>query len=469
MVSRNTVIGGVVLIVIVASIAIVYLAFQTPGGDIPTGDTTPPVLTVNIPQNGSSLFGAVALSFSAVDESAIPRYEVYIDGEIVAVGQAYNWNTGQVSDGSHTIMFRARDDSQNWGQSTVTVTVNNTAIPEYEFDGIFKIMSYNIEESGINADWKEVVKEENPDILMLVETGYLEDNGYAGLRQVIGEFNTYFIDELPYSGLAALNVAFSTSGEAILSRYPILQFVQIPVVTLDSNQGYTVTHDFVHAVIDINGTAVNFIGAHLKAGGGSDNQVRREFENEGIINYMDTLGEVPIVYLGDLNSYSPEDNVTVDEDLGYGPLTMLVDPDDATYGQYSSAVHNFTDVFRSLNPDEIGYTYGHQYAPLLGRIDYIIVNSFFTDKLINSTAGGTAHANTGSDHYSIDFFVTWDGTGAVVLPGLYDSSSSKTDNNAGVRCYSMRGSLNFMDISQRTAEDRFGLLCEVFFTEIRRE
>jgi endonuclease/exonuclease/phosphatase family metal-dependent hydrolase len=418
----KTVIGGLVLLLLVASAVIIYLAIQQPGGEIETEDTTPPTLIVNSPLNDSELFGAVALSFSSTDEHAIPRYEIYIDGGIVTVGQAYNWNTGQVSDGTHTIMFRARDDSQNWGQSVVTVHVNNTVVPSYEFDGIFKVMAYNIEESGINADWKAVVKEENPDILMLVETGYLEDNGYLLLRTAVGEFNAYFANELPYSGLAALNIAFSTSGEAILSRFPILEFRQVPVVTLDNSEGYTMTHDFVDAIIDVNGTAVHFIGVHLKAGGGEDNQHRREFENEGIINYMDSLGDVPIVYLGDLNSYSPKDNVTVDNDLGFGPLTMLVEPEDPIYGQYASHVHNFTDVFRALNPSDSGYTYGHQYAPELGRIDYIFVNSFFNDKLINSTADGTAHANTGSDHYSIDAFMTWDGTGAVPLPVIEEAS-----------------------------------------------
>jgi hypothetical protein len=95
---------------------------------------------------------------------------------------------------------------------------------------------------------------------------------------------------------------------------------------------------------------------------------------------------------------------------------MLVEPDDPTWGQFSSEVHNFTDVFRALNPSDIGYTYGHQYAPLLGRIDYIIVNDFFLDKLVNSTVGDTAHADTGSDHYCVDAWISWDGTEAVTLP-----------------------------------------------------
>ena len=94
-------------------------------------------------------------------------------------------------------------------------------------------------------------------------------------------------------------------------------------------------------------------------------------------------------------------------------MTMLIDPEDPTYGQYSSENHNFIDVFRELNPTDPGYTFGHQYTPLEGRIDYIITNQFFEDKLINSTAGDTAHAFSGADHYSVDVFINW--TGGLTL------------------------------------------------------
>ena len=414
--TKRVIIALVLVALVATSVSLVLLtSLNQPPPDDGT-DTTAPVITVTNPINQSEVFGAVSLSFTATDNNTVARHEIHIDGEIVTVQQAYNWNTLGESDGTHTIKFRARDEAINWGEATITVEVDNSAIPEYDFSGIFKIMAYNIEESGINADWKEVVKEENPDILMLVETGDFDNNGNMQLMQVVEEFNDYFADELPYTGFSAQDIFFSTSGEAILSRYPVMAFNQIPSVPLDSGTGYDVTHDFVDAVIDINGTSVHFIGMHLKAGGGETNKDRRNWENEGIINYMDRLGDVPIVYLGDMNSYSPEDTVTVDNDYGNGPMTMLVDPDDPVFGNFSSTVHNFTDVYRALYPAELGYTYGHQYSVLLGRIDYIIVNSFFEDKLINATVGDTAHADSGADHYSVDLFVTWDGTGAATIP-----------------------------------------------------
>jgi hypothetical protein len=118
---------------------------------------------------------------------------------------------------------------------------------------------------------------------------------------------------------------------------------------------------------------------------------------------MDDLGEVPIIYAGDLNSFSPED-IGLNNDqsgLGYGPCTMLVDPDDPTYGQYASTVHLWKDVHRELNPSDLGITY----ASYDSRIDFIYVNDFFFGDIVNSTTGNTAHASTGSDHYSVDVFI----------------------------------------------------------------
>jgi len=74
------------------------------------------------------------------------------------------------------------------------------------------------------------------------------------------------------------------------------------------------------------GTIINVIGSHLKAFSGSENEQIREWEQEGIINYIDNLGSTPIIYLGDLNSFSPEDwglNY-LQSRLGYGPLSHIL-------------------------------------------------------------------------------------------------------------------------------------------------
>ena len=183
----------------------------------------------------------------------------------------------------------------------------------------FKFMTYNIEASGTNPSWFNVVKEEDPDIMILVETGNWDDNGNQTLNQVVSDLNTYFSNENPYEGYTDQNVPYSTSGVAILSRFDITKFNDIEYVTLDDSTIYNSSHDFVDAKINLGGTTIHVIGGHLKCCSGPDNEIKRNNAQEGIINYMDSLGNVPIIYAGDFNSFSPQDTSN-SGDLGTGPM-----------------------------------------------------------------------------------------------------------------------------------------------------
>ncbi len=393
----------------------------------PVVHNNPPEVTIVTPPDSATLSDSVLIEVTVADEETLTP-SIYIDDVYMATDTSYLWDTSTVSNGGHIIHANVTDSGDLSDDDMILVSVFNTPPVVYNFTGEFKVMTYNIEESGINSDWKEVVKEENPDIMILVETGTWDDTSNLLLNQAVAEFNAYFSDEDPYGGYTAQSIGFSTSGEAILSRFEILDFIQIGMVPLDDDTPYDVTHDFIHAEVDVNGTSIHLIGSHLKAMGGATNEERREWETEGIINYMDNLGDVPIMYMGDLNSFSPADtgDLAPSGDLGYGPLTMMLYPNDPTYGQYSSAVHNFTDVFRTLKPLDPGYTYGHQNPTYTSRIDFIIVNDFFLDRIINSTCGDTAHADTGSDHYSVDVFIGWNTT----VPTDTDPPAQVTGLNA---------------------------------------
>ncbi|MHA1200763.1 MAG: Ig-like domain-containing protein, partial [Candidatus Heimdallarchaeaceae archaeon] len=363
-------------------------------------DDIDPLVNITAPVNGSVVSRYVEINVNATDENGIVSYAIYIDGGLESTSSTCYWDSRNVNNGSHEISAICKDPANNVGQHNITVIVENEDL----ITGIdlIKVMTYNVEESGIDPDWKEVVKEENPDIVVFVETGYWDDDFDADLIAYTDEFNAYFTDEEHYESYTAQSISYSTSGEAIMSRFPILESVQITEVPLDNGTMYDVTHDFMFWNVNISGLEVYIIGVHLKAMGGAENEIRREYETEGIINYMDALGDHPILYMGDLNSFSPEDTgaLAPTGNLGYGPLTMMLDPDDPTYGQYSSEVHNFIDIYRTLNPTTPGFTYP-SYA---SRIDFIITNDFFVDYLINSTVGDTASADIASDHYSVDFF-----------------------------------------------------------------
>ena len=276
---------------------------------------------------------------------------------------------------------------------------------------IFKLMTFNIKESGEDLDypdWKEVVKEENADIIMFLETCTWDDNSNEKLNLYLNEFNAYFTEKEPYIGYCTQGITYGTDGAAIISHYPVIAYNQITHVPLDDYTSYDVTHDSFDVEINVFGTIINVIGSHLKAFSGSENEQIREWEQEGIINYMDNLGNIPLVYLGDLNSFSPEDwgLNTFQSGLGYGPLSMMVSPYNnpdtgGDYSAYSSTTHSWTDVHRTLNPTDWGVTYPGTYN---SRIDFIYVNQLLAPYIVNSTTGDTTHADTGSDHYTVDVF-----------------------------------------------------------------
>ncbi|UJG40709.1 MAG: endonuclease/exonuclease/phosphatase family protein [Candidatus Heimdallarchaeum aukensis] len=372
-------------------------------------DVTAPRITYYNPTPAQIVDNLVNISFEVVDDTTQQnklQIELYIDNVLVSTTTTYIWDTSDYEEGAHTISVKATDKHKNSNIKNVTVIVDN--IKYSPPDDAFKIMTYNILESGKQPDWIKVVEEENPDICLFVETGDWDNAGNRSFYQYLNVFNDYFLEEAPYRGYTAQGISYSTSGEAIVSRYPIIDFNQIDTLTLDNGETYHPTHDFIEGVVNISGVEVHIIGAHLKASTGETNEQRRELEQEGIINYMDELGLVPIIYLGDFNSHSPEDvgELAPEVDLGDGPMRMLLYPNDTNYGQYSSKIHNFTDVFRTLNPTDPGYTFGPENPSTIGRIDYIVVNQFFAQSLINSTTGDTPHANTGSDHYTVDAFIS---------------------------------------------------------------
>ena len=402
--------------IFISSMAVlVAIAIITPTTIVLLKDETPPTIQILNPKNGYGYPGTVLIEIIAEDDSKVKKIEIFIDDILQNESSTYNWDTTEYLDGFHNITAVATDKSGNSATASIICTVDNfiNSPPTDEF----KILNYNIKESGIGEEWIEVVKAENPDIAIFVETGTWDNSENRKLNNVINLFNGYFFEEAPYIGYTVQGEPYSTSGETILSRYPILEFNQIFPLTLDDDSIHYPAHDFIHAIVDIQGKEVHIIGFHLKCCEGVVEEERREKEQEGIINYMDDLGDVPLMYVGDLNSLSPTDISDTTRgtftDFGYGPATMLLNPSDETYGNYSSNVHNFTDVYRTLHPSNPGHTLN--ILNYESRIDYIFVNQHFNNTLISSNIGiGTELDNTASDHYTLDAVISI--TNISILP-----------------------------------------------------
>lgn len=102
-----------------------------------TADTTPPTVSMQAPENGSSVSGSVDITSSVSDsESDIDRVEYYIDGVKIATltnpPYTYSWDSTTVTNNVHSIYAKAYDTSGNEGQSqTLIISVNNGK-PDFE-------------------------------------------------------------------------------------------------------------------------------------------------------------------------------------------------------------------------------------------------------------------------------------------------------------------------------------------------
>ena len=110
------------------------------GGDVSTGasaggggDVTPPTVSLTAPLSGATISGtSVTLSATASDNVALGGVTFYVDStklgsEITSAPFQITLDSTGLSNGSHTISAVARDTSNNYATSTVSVTVSNSS------------------------------------------------------------------------------------------------------------------------------------------------------------------------------------------------------------------------------------------------------------------------------------------------------------------------------------------------------
>lgn len=355
-------------------------------------DIYPPSAKISFPHDNAILKGTVEIKVEGEDQHGIDTIEIYIDDLLVSSTSTYSWDTTSSTDGTHTVKAVVTDFAGLTGSVTNTYTVDQTFVPSINED--FKVMTYNIKESGIYPEWMDVMKEENADIIMLVETGDFDDTSNALLTQYLTTLNNYFFDEIAYEGYTLQDIDSSWNGITLLSRLPISNSQKVDNVKLDDGSNLFVALPFLHAELDLNGQPLHVVGAHLTCcTGNEDDRIK---QMEGIINFMDGLGNVPLIYLGDMNSESPDDTTAAASSLGVEPIDIVINPNNAK----ASTIHTFTDVQVKLNPNIDGFTYGGY-----SRIDYIFTNQAFDGQLVSSTTGDTTSAEGASDHVSLDVIV----------------------------------------------------------------
>ncbi|MCK5142000.1 MAG: hypothetical protein KAQ70_07390, partial [Candidatus Heimdallarchaeota archaeon] len=231
-------------------------------------DRTPPTVEFSSPTSLDIVSGTHNIEYLMADTGGytakIQTIDLYIDDSLVSNDASFSWDTTEYDDGYHTLFVKVVDGAGNSAEATILVTVDNFL--DSAPTDMFKILNYNVFESGVNPEWKDVVKAVNPDIAVFVETGDWDNSEDRQLNAYVKEFNGYFYNEAPYVGYTTQGIKWNTQGEAILSRYPILDVYQAEILHADNDTVVDLTHALLHVVVDIEGNEVHIIAIHLKAG-----------------------------------------------------------------------------------------------------------------------------------------------------------------------------------------------------------
>lgn len=95
-------------------------------------DTAAPTVAFTSPGNGATVSGTVNVSMSSADNIGVTRVDFYLNGVLynqsTSSTPTFTWNTSNSVDGSYTLEARAFDAANNFGSSTITVTVANAAM-----------------------------------------------------------------------------------------------------------------------------------------------------------------------------------------------------------------------------------------------------------------------------------------------------------------------------------------------------
>ncbi len=461
------------LIIIISGIALISLVGIITPVVLFVGENTPPILSAIEPFWNEGVNGTTEIYFEAVDEgekaSGVRSYKIYINDELVSRTNSYSWDTTPFDDGSrHEIMLVATDKKGNKAEWINEVYVDNTADP-LPTDA-FKVMVHNAWYSGLECtrlktcdDWMKVLYEESADIIIMSETGTF-DNGRK-MEVVTNQLSKVLYHKAPYDGVATDALAES-DGVAVWSRFPILEWHEFPEYRMDDGTMHDYHRSWGDLVVDIHGTATHVIAYHGKCCNSqvTNNTYMREREMEGIINYMDELGDVPIIFGGDFNSQNHldvGDNIgEAGYNLGTGPMRMLLSPDDPVYGNFSSEIHTFNDTWRTMYPNVRGWTYGFTDPQYWGRIDYLLVNQHLADKMINGTVGDTASANFTSDHYTVDAYLSLDDEYVFNATSVRQNTISRVS-----KAISLESEINDPDYYQGFLNSRIALVnCENSFS-----
>ncbi|QEE16865.1 Ig-like domain-containing protein [Promethearchaeum syntrophicum] len=120
--------NGYVLMISSADVGLVDYSFSIEQGSTPS-DTVDPVVSITSPINGAIVSDFISIEATATDNIGVSYTQYSIDGGSWTTDSsspyAWTWDTKSVPNGDHVITVRAYDAAGNYGEDSLTITVDN--------------------------------------------------------------------------------------------------------------------------------------------------------------------------------------------------------------------------------------------------------------------------------------------------------------------------------------------------------
>ncbi len=239
------------------------------------------------------------------------------------------------------------------------------------------VMSYNILCGGDDRLplIRDVVKEQNPDALALVEA-----NSRANAEQLARELDMHL-----------------TFGEGN-SEFHIAWLSRMPVVRSQVYRPAAMQKLMLEIEIQWQGVPLYLFATHLSAGRSQQGNERRLAEIKAVLDITRQAEGKPNLLVGDFNAIAPSDTVGPGPDI----IKDNTPPDIAFSRDVINLVlgDGYTDCYRAMHASTPGYTYKLPLPPWL-RLDYIFASPEMAPLLCASNVVSGEIASKASDHLPV--------------------------------------------------------------------